>query len=66
VWYQGRFQHAVAAGGEGDLLVGVHPKLPIDAREPGPAAVTVTSYSLDDASFEALRRDWESWWAART
>jgi hypothetical protein len=66
VWHQGRFQYAVAAGGDGDLLVGVHPKLPIDAREPGAVAVTVTSYGLDDQSYAALRERWKSWWEART
>jgi hypothetical protein len=66
VWHEGRFQHAVAAGGDGDVLVGVQPKLPVDAREPGPIAVTVTSYGLDEASFEALRGHWQSWWAAQT
>ena len=66
VWHEGRFQHAVAGGGEGDLLVGVHAKVPIDVREAGGASLTVTSYGLDDGSFEALRRRWESWWAAHT
>jgi hypothetical protein len=64
VWHEGRFQHAVAAGGDGDLLVGVQPKLPIESREPGPIAVTISSYGLDDESFAALRQRWESWWEA--
>jgi uncharacterized protein YndB with AHSA1/START domain len=66
VWHQGRFQHAVAAGGDGDLLVGVQPKLPIDSREPGAIAVTITSYGLGDESFAALRERWQSWWGALT
>jgi uncharacterized protein YndB with AHSA1/START domain len=66
VWHEGRFQYAVAAGGEGDLLVGVHPKLPIDSSSPGAVSVVVTSYGLDEPSFEELRRDWQSWWAELT
>jgi Activator of Hsp90 ATPase homolog 1-like protein len=66
VWHEGRFQYAVAAGGDGDVLVGVHPKLPIDAREPAPVALTVTSYGLDETALEALRDHWQSWWAERT
>jgi uncharacterized protein YndB with AHSA1/START domain len=63
VWHRGRFQHAVAAGGEGDLLAGIHAKLPVDSREPAEVALTITSYGLDDQSFTALRERWESWWA---
>jgi uncharacterized protein YndB with AHSA1/START domain len=64
VWNENRFQRAIAAGGEGDLLVSVHSKVPLDSAEPGSVAVTVTSYGLDDAACEALRERWESWWAA--
>jgi uncharacterized protein YndB with AHSA1/START domain len=66
VWHEGRFQHAVAAGGDGDLLVGVHPKLPIDSRERGPVAVTITSYGLGDEAFAAAGERWQSWWGERT
>jgi hypothetical protein len=61
-WQENRFQRAIAAGGEGDLLVGVLSKVPLDSAEPGEVAVTVTSYGLDDPAFEALRERWETWW----
>jgi uncharacterized protein YndB with AHSA1/START domain len=64
IWYENRFQRAIAAGGEGDLLLSVHAKLPLDSPEPGSVAVTITSYGRDDRAFEALRERWESWWAA--
>jgi uncharacterized protein YndB with AHSA1/START domain len=64
VWHEGRFHHMLAAGGEGDLLVGVHPKLPIESRAVGEVAVAITSYGLDEPSFETLRERWASWWAA--
>jgi uncharacterized protein YndB with AHSA1/START domain len=66
VWHEGRFQHAVAAGGDGDLLVGVHPKLPVDSRERCPVAVTITSYGLGDEAFAAAGERWQSWWGERT
>ena len=66
VWNENRFQRAIAAGGEGDLLLSVHSKVPLDSAEPGAVAVTITSYGLDDASFESMRRHWESWWATRS
>jgi hypothetical protein len=62
VWNENRFQRSIAAGGEGDLLLSVHSKVPLDSAEPGSVALTVTSYGLDDAAFEALRRRWEEWW----
>jgi hypothetical protein len=62
VWHEGRFQHAVTTAGDRDLLVGVQPKLPIESREPGAIAVTITSYGLNDESFAALRQRWQSWW----
>lgn len=66
VWHEGRFQHMVAAGGEGDLLVAIYAKRPIDSREAAEVAVTITSYGLDDAASEALRERWDSRWAAIT
>ncbi len=66
VWHQGRFQHAIAAGGDGDLLVGVHPKLPVDSPERGPISVIVTSYGLGDEAFAALGERWQSWWRELT
>ena len=66
VWHENRFQHAIAAGGEGDLLAGIRTKLPLDSSEPAGAALTLTSYGLDDESYAALRERWESWWTART
>ena len=66
VWHQGRFQHVVAAGGDGDLLVGVHPKLPVDAPVRGPISVIVTSYGLGDEAFAALGERWQSWWRELT
>jgi hypothetical protein len=62
VWHENRFQRAIAAGGEGDLLVGVLSKVPLDSAEPGEVAVTVTSYGLGDQAFEGLRERWEAWW----
>jgi hypothetical protein len=66
IWHENRFQHAIAAGGEGDLLAGIRTKLPLDSSERASAALTLTSYGLDDESYAALRERWESWWAART
>jgi uncharacterized protein YndB with AHSA1/START domain len=66
VWYENRFQRAIAAGGEGDLLLSVHSKVPLDSAEPGSVAVTITGYGLDDASLASMRRQWESWWASRS
>ena len=63
IWHAGRFQHVVAAGGEGDLLVGIHAKQPIDSSEAGGVSLTVTSYGLDEGAFDALRQRWEAWWA---
>jgi Activator of Hsp90 ATPase homolog 1-like protein len=66
IWHAGRFQRVVAAGGEGDLLAGIHAKLPIDSSEVGDVSLTVTTYGLDEGAFEALRQRWESWWAGLT
>ena len=55
----------VAAGGDGDLLVGVHPKLPVDSPERGPISVIVTSYDLNDEAFAGLGERWQSLWRER-
>jgi uncharacterized protein YndB with AHSA1/START domain len=45
------------------LLIVVAGRIPLDARSAARMEVTVTTYHLDDASFEAKREEWTKKWA---
>jgi uncharacterized protein YndB with AHSA1/START domain len=63
-WDEGRFQRSVALDGGGDeALVSVRSRTPLASGERGEVAVTVTTYGLGDAAFEAVRGRWAAWWA---
>lgn len=64
LWDEGRFQRSIALdGGGGESLVSVRSRVPLDSRERGDLAVTVTGYGLDAPAFEAVHRRWTAWWA---
>jgi hypothetical protein len=62
-WDEGRFQRSVALdGGRDEALVSVRSRTPLHSGERGEVAVTVTTYGLGDADFEAVHRRWAAWW----
>jgi hypothetical protein len=62
-WQESRHQRAVVpAGADGIELVSILSPRPLQSDEPAKVAVTVTTYGLDDAAFDALRSAWESRW----
>ncbi len=64
LWDEGRFSRSIALDGGGDeALVSVRSRVPLDSGERGEVAVTVTTYGLDDAAYDAVHRRWAAWWA---
>jgi uncharacterized protein YndB with AHSA1/START domain len=62
-WQESRHQRAVVPSAEGVDLVSVLSPRPLHAGEPAKVAVTVTTYGMDEAAFEAVRTEWESRWS---
>lgn len=62
VWHRTRSQIGVTVDAWGDGLLVVIDR-PADEKRPRGATQTIlTTYGLDDATFAALGRRWQSWW----
>jgi hypothetical protein len=61
-WQQFGPRVAWTIDGDGFLVV-VSGRLPLDHRDAGRMEVTVSTYGLEDAAFEALREEWTKRWA---
>jgi uncharacterized protein YndB with AHSA1/START domain len=61
-WQESRHQRAVVPSAEGVDLVSVLSPTPLASGEPAKVSVTVTTYGMDDAAFDAVRTEWESRW----
>ncbi len=57
VWFRSEHQTGLTVDQWGDGLL-------IVAEQPGGAMAVLTTYGLDDASFDALRSRWTEWWDA--
>jgi uncharacterized protein YndB with AHSA1/START domain len=62
-WQASRHQRAVAPSAGGVDLVSVVSPKPLASDEPAKLNVTVTTYGLDDAAFEALKGEWTERWS---
>lgn len=60
IWHESRYQRMVVDRDEN--LIGFAAQQPLDAADPGPVSVTVTTYGLDDAAFTAVREEWAARW----
>lgn len=63
-WQDSRHQHAVAPSAGSVELVSLMSPKPVASDEPAKVAVTLTTFDLDDAAFDALQRDWTERWSA--
>jgi uncharacterized protein YndB with AHSA1/START domain len=62
-WQASRHQRAVAPSAEAIDLVSVLSPQPLTSEEPAKVSVTITTYGLDDAAFDALRQEWTERWS---
>jgi uncharacterized protein YndB with AHSA1/START domain len=65
LWYRSANQtgFTVDSWGDGLLIIAVMPVSPM--RPTGGVMAVLTTYGLDDSTFEALRHRWTQWWRAR-
>ena len=64
-WDEGRHQRAIALDRWGGALVSLLTSEPLTSDTEAKAAITVTTYDVDDATFDEIRREWADWWRAR-
>lgn len=62
-WHDSTYQRMAV---DGEVLLGVGAQRPLADADAGPASLTVTTYDLTEAAFEALSREWTKRWAAIT
>jgi hypothetical protein len=65
-WAQARYQRSVAVERWGGGLVSLLTAEPRDSQHPTRAQLTVTTYELDDATFDQVEREWTAWWSTLT
>jgi len=65
IWHRGRRQLGVTIDGLGDGLLIAMDRAPDDRRPHGHSQVIVTTYGLDDRSFDELAARWRTWWSER-
>jgi uncharacterized protein YndB with AHSA1/START domain len=65
VWFRSANQLGITVDGwaDGLLIVGVAPASP--SRPGGHAMAVLSTYGLDDSSFDTLRDRWTGWWSER-
>lgn len=63
-WQDSRHQRAVAPSAGSIGLVSLVSPRPVASDEPAKVAVTLTTFGLDDAAFDDLRREWTDRWAS--
>lgn len=64
VWYRTRLQLGVTVDALGDGLL-ILTRSPTTSRSPhGGGALTLTTYGMSTAAFDALRARWHDWWVA--
>lgn len=61
-WDLARHQRSVAVDRWGGGLVSLVTSRPRDSGQPAAGQLTVTTYGLDDASFEQVEAEWTAWW----
>ena len=64
IWYRGRHQLQVTVDGVGDGLLVVMDRQPDEKRPKGHSQVILTTYGLDDRTFDELAARWRTWWTA--
>lgn len=62
-WQASRHQRAVVPSAQAIDLVSVLSPQPLTAEAPAKVSVTITTYGLDDAAFDALRQEWTERWS---
>lgn len=62
VWHLGRHQTGLTVAEWGDGLLIAHNRGSDVKRVRGWTSLTLTTYGLSDAAFDALRARWQSWW----
>jgi uncharacterized protein YndB with AHSA1/START domain len=61
-WDLARHQRSVAVDRWGGGLVSLVTSRPRDSGQPAAGQLTITTYGLDDASFEQVEAEWTAWW----
>ena len=61
-WERSGAHVASTVNGDGDLVV-VAGRVPLEVHEAANVEITVSTYGLDDAAFEARREEWTKRWA---
>jgi uncharacterized protein YndB with AHSA1/START domain len=64
VWHRNRHQVGLTVDGFGDGLIVALDRAPDAGSPTGWSSITITTYGLDDAAFDALDARWRAWWAS--